>query len=103
MVVVIVIVIIIIFVVIVMCKYIMVELQSVIDCLCFFSFLSLLTTKVYHCPLFAWVWQQCLMSDPRTGVADPNAGLVDPTKLGLDMIVRPKYLECDMVCQSHDV
>jgi hypothetical protein len=84
----------------------------------FFFFFSLLTTKVHHYPLFAcclfgsamvcqtqvpWVWQPCLMSDPRVGVADPNAGLAYPTKLGSDMIVRPKHLECGMVCQIHGV
>ena len=105
-------------VVIITCKHIMVGLQSAIDCLCFFFFFSLLTTKVHHYPLFAcclfgsdmvcqtqvpWVWQPCLMPGPRAGVADPNAGLADPTKLGPDMIVRPKHLECGMVCQIHGV
>jgi len=34
------------------CRHIMIELLSVIDCLCFFSIFSLLATKVYNCPLF---------------------------------------------------
>jgi hypothetical protein len=86
-----------------------------IVCVFFFSFLII---KVHHYPLFAcclfgsdmvchtqvpWVWQPCLMSGPRAGVTDPNAGLADPTKLGSDMIVRPKHFECGMVCQLHGV
>jgi hypothetical protein len=119
MVVVVIIIIISIFVVVVIitCKHIMVGLQSAIDCLCFFFF-SFLIIKVHHYPLFAcclfgsdmvchtqvpWVWQPCLMSGPRAGVTDPNAGLADPTKLGSDMIVRPKHFECGMVCQLHGV
>jgi hypothetical protein len=96
---------------------------SWLDCsrrsiVCVFFFFSFLIIKVHHYPLFAcclfgsdmvchtqvpWVWQPCLMSGPRVGVTDPNAGLADPTKLGSDMIVRPKHFECGMVCQLHGV
>jgi len=57
------------------CRQIMVELSLVIDCLCFFFLFSLLTTKVYNCPLYLLF-------------------------VKLDMFVMLKYLRSSMVVRS---
>ena len=70
------------------CKFIMVGLSPVIDCFCFFFLFSLLTIKVFNCPLFIY----CLLGYSGH-LSDPNSldltWSPNPTDLGLALLSDP--------------
>jgi len=69
------------------CRHIMVQLPSMIDCLCFFFVFSLLTTKVHNCPLFV-----CYLFRSSNPSTLDLKNMQDPRFVGLTTIFgeRPK-------------